>query len=90
MKPLTVIMIILLLSVSAPAVDPPGAATSMPGGTMPPTVATGSIAIEAVQGTKGGPKIGADEVTVELYGRGGRLRTIDTKLDAHGVTTIKN
>ena len=90
MKPLTVVMIILLLSVSAPAVDPPGAATSMPGGAMPPMLATGSIGIKVVQGTKGGPKIGLDEVTVELYGYGGKIQTIETKLDAHGVVTIEH
>jgi len=90
MKPLTVVLVLLLLSTSSPAVDPPGAATSMPDGAVPPTIANGSIAIKAIQGTKGGPKIGTDEVTVELYGYGGKLRTIETKLDVHGVVTIEN
>ncbi|MDP6544023.1 MAG: hypothetical protein QGH60_08540 [Phycisphaerae bacterium] len=90
MKPLTVVIMMLLLSVSVLAVDPPDAATSMPVGAMPPMVATGSIAIKVVQGTKGGPKIGSDEVTVELYGYGGKLRTIETKLDVHGVVTIEH
>jgi hypothetical protein len=52
--------------------------------------ATGSIAIKAVQGTKDGPKIARAEVTVELYGHGGKFRTIETKLDAHGVVTIED
>jgi len=93
MKPLTVVAILLLLSGSAQAADPPGAAASMPADgvmpEMPPMIATGSIAIKVVQGTKGGPKIGPDKVTVELYGRGGKLRTIETKLDAGGVAMIK-
>ncbi len=59
-------------------------------GAMPAKATTGSIAIKAVQGTKGGPKIGADTVIVELYGRGGKLRTIETKLDADGVVMIED
>ncbi len=52
--------------------------------------ATGSIAIKAVQGTKGGPKIAYDEVIVELYGHGGKMRTIKTKLDAYGAVTVED
>ena len=94
MKPLTVVAILLLLSGSAQAVDPPGAATSMPADgvmpEMPPMIVTGSIAVKAVQGTKGGPKIALDEVTVELYGQGGKMQTIEAKLDEHGVVMIEN
>ena len=97
MKPLTVVatlLLLLLLSASASAVDPHGAATSMPASgvmpEMPPMIATGSIAVKAVQGTKDGPKIALDEVTVELYGHGGRMQTIEAKLDAHGVVMIEN
>ncbi|MDP6635027.1 MAG: hypothetical protein QGG42_09030 [Phycisphaerae bacterium] len=98
MKQLTIVMI-LVMSGSAMAAEPPGSPATMPdltapGGTMPggmPLMGeVGSIAIKAVQGTKGGPKVAYDEVTVELYGHGGKMRTIETKLDAHGVVTIEN
>ena len=59
-------------------------------GAMPAKATTGSIAVKVVQGTKGGPKIGADKVVVELYGRGGKLRTIETKLDANGVVMVED
>jgi len=90
MKPLSVVMMLLLSVGSAGVEDSHGAATSMPGGMTPPMVAVGSIAVKVVQGTKGGPKIGPDEVIVELYGHGGILHTSETKLDVHGVTVIEN
>jgi len=103
MKHLTFITL-LLISSWAMAAEPHGpgdpAASGKPAtkpatGQMPvmPPIdinATGSIAIKAVQGTKDGPKISGDEVTVELFGHGGKMRTINTKLDAHGVVTIED
>ena len=50
---------------------------------------TASIAIQAIQGTKGGPKVGGDPVTIELFGKGGKLDTIDAQLDEHGVATLE-
>jgi hypothetical protein len=73
---------------------PTGGATPLPTGgampAMPPTLVTGSIAVKVIQGTKGGPKIGPDEVIVELYGHGGKIFTSETKLDVHGVSMIED
>jgi hypothetical protein len=98
MKSLTVVATLLLLSVSASAVEPhgpkattqPGTPIAKPGAVVIPEIDTGSIAIKAVQGTKGGPKIGPAVVIVELYGQAGKIRTIETKLDAHGVVLIEH
>ncbi|HUS93449.1 MAG TPA: hypothetical protein VM695_16445, partial [Phycisphaerae bacterium] len=51
---------------------------------------TASIAIEAVQGTEGGPKVAGDEVTVELFHHGRAIKTIETQLDEHGVVTVED
>ena len=105
MKSLTIVAILLMLCVSAWADDAHGpAASTMPGGAhsklpaakmpvmpvMPPSLETGSLAIKVVQGTKDGPKVGADQVIVELYGQGGMIYSTETKLDVHGVTMIEN
>ncbi|MHC4413770.1 MAG: hypothetical protein ACYS0G_00645 [Planctomycetota bacterium] len=83
----------------APA-PPPGGAKAGPGDDFPllkigppqdgqavPVV--GSLAIQAVQGTPGGPPIGSADVQVRLFHQGMLIDTIDTRLDAHGVTLLK-
>lgn len=50
----------------------------------------GTLAIQAVQGTPGGPAIGAVEAEVELVHRGMTLNTIKIKLDEHGVAMIED
>ena len=50
----------------------------------------GSIAIRAIQSTKGGPAIANDQVVIEiLTGHGKRSRIIDAKLDEHGVAIVE-
>ena len=51
---------------------------------------SGSLASRAIQGTPGGPPIGAGPVTVELYHRGMLFNTIDARLDEHGVTRLED
>ncbi len=72
----------------------PGATTApvnpmMPPHPMPSGGAT--IAIQAVQGTKDGPAVGADTAILELFdGHGHVIQTIRTKLDEHGVAMVGN
>ncbi len=75
---------------------PPKGMTMPPNGmTMPPHPMTmpngalGSIAIQVVQGTKDGPKIGAKAVKVELLGRDNRTTIVQAQLDQHGVTMLE-
>lgn len=49
---------------------------------------TGVLNIRAVQGTKDGPAIGADEFSVELYVRGKLLEQVKGKLDDKGLAQI--
>lgn len=74
-------------------------ASTMPEGMMPPDHGgaptsrlskVGSISIRAVQGTKDGPAIGVENVTVELVVGEEDNATIDTKLDEHGVVLIED
>lgn len=58
------------------------------GGALPRT--TGSLAIQAVQGTPGGPAIGAIDVEVQLLHRGTLVDTIKSQLDEHGVVVLDN
>jgi hypothetical protein len=63
-----------------PAGHPP-----MPGG--PPPVAPdakGSLVVQAVQGTRGGPAIAGDAVVVELIHDGQSVKKIEAKLDDRG------
>jgi len=46
-----------------------------------------TLFIEAQQGTAGGPAIGADPVTIELYRGEERVYKLDTRLDANGKLT---
>jgi hypothetical protein len=50
----------------------------------------GSLAVRAVQGTPGGPPIGAAPVTIQLHHRGMLFDTVETKLDEHGVTVLED
>ena len=71
---------------SAPAeeaVQPPEQATQ-------PARAGATLAIRALQGTKDGPKIGAEGVVVELFRDGGQPEKIETRLDEHGVAILEN
>ena len=50
----------------------------------------GTLSIRAVQGTKGGPAIAGDAVTVEIYGEGSKIiKTLQTKLDAKGEASVE-
>jgi hypothetical protein len=51
---------------------------------------SGSLAIRAVQGTPGGPRIGAVPVTVDLYHRGMLVDSVEAQLDEHGVTVLES
>lgn len=89
------VMIALLAAhalVAAEKVMPPTTTAPAPGATTRP-VAKASIAIEAVQGTKGGPKISGDPVTVELliHGRDdAEAKVIEARLDEHGVAMLED
>jgi hypothetical protein len=50
--------------------------------------AGGTITVRAVQGTAGGPKVAGDEVVVELFQAGGKVRKIDARLDAEGQAVL--
>ncbi|MHC4787142.1 MAG: hypothetical protein ACYTE6_14400, partial [Planctomycetota bacterium] len=50
----------------------------------------GSLAIRAVQGTPGGPPIGAAPVKIELHHRGVLFDTVETQLDEFGVTVLED
>ena len=50
----------------------------------------GTLAIQAVQGTPGGPVVGNVEAEVELVHRGMTLNTIKIKLDEHGVAMVED
>jgi len=49
---------------------------------------SGSVTVRAVQATEGGPAIGADDVTIEIYVQGQLLDKINSKLDEKGTATI--
>ena len=84
--------------VSKKSAAPAGGAGSLPSGhpdietlraaaTQP--AGTGTLLIRALQGTKGGPAIGADPVIVELYVEGGHvLKTIEAKLGPKGEVEV--
>ena len=48
----------------------------------------GTLTIQAVQGTKAGPDIGADKAVIDLYRDRKRFKQITTQLDARGLATI--
>ena len=50
----------------------------------------GSITIQVVQGTEGGPAVGGDTASVEMLRRDGHMETVKTRLDAHGMAVVKN
>lgn len=64
---------------AAPPVDVEQALESAP---------RGSLAIRAVQGTKGAPEVGASEVTVEFYHRDQVIQSLPAKLDEQGIVVI--
>jgi hypothetical protein len=49
-----------------------------------------SIIIQAVQGTRDGPKITGGDVTVELFGKDAKPRKMQAQLDANGRAVLKN
>lgn len=49
---------------------------------------TGSLAIQAIQGTPGGPPIGAIGVEVSLLTQNKVIQTINTELDEHGIVVL--
>ena len=63
--------------------------TSMPAAATSRAAGGGSIAIHAVQGTPDGPAVGADEVTIELFRKGGKAEKIQARLDEHGVFMLE-
>lgn len=50
----------------------------------------GTLTVRAVQGTAGAPAVGADPITVEVYGNEQLIGKLDIKLDDDGTTTIDN
>jgi len=56
---------------------------------MPPD-AKGALVVQAVQGTRGGPAVGADPVVVELVCGGEVVKRIETKLNAKGEVILEN
>lgn len=56
---------------------------------MPPD-AKGALVVQAVQGTRKGPAIGADPVVVELVREGEVVKRIETKLDDKGQAILEN
>lgn len=50
----------------------------------------GSVAIRVVQGTKGGPKIGAMEATLSFQSRDGEVEPRKVKLDESGVAMLED
>jgi hypothetical protein len=52
--------------------------------------AKGTLVVQAVQGTRGGPAIAGDPVVVELIHDGQAVKKIETKLDEHGQVFLEN
>lgn len=48
----------------------------------------GTLAVQVVQGTEGGPKIGTQDITIELYHLDHVIKTIEATLDGAGVALI--
>lgn len=74
--------------------QPPGGPPAAPQAGSPPemdleqamsTGPKGTLAVHAVQGTKGGPDVGSDEVEVVLVHRNQPFKQIKARLDDHGV-----
>jgi len=57
--------------------------------THPAGAMTGSVFIEAIQGTKDGPPVGGDVVSLEMLHSGGHVKTVKTRLDASGRAVIE-
>ncbi|MDY7107317.1 MAG: hypothetical protein SYC29_01655 [Planctomycetota bacterium] len=71
---------------------PPGH-PEVPGMPTEPTeapAAAGRLAVQAIQGTPGGPAIGEAPVTVQLIHRGMLLDTLSAALDEHGVVMFED
>jgi hypothetical protein len=60
-----------------------GHPTTLPGN-------VGQLHIQAMQSTKGGPAIGADPVSIELYHNGSQITKVSGLLDEHGEVTVPN
>ena len=87
----TVLMMGLSAAVAVGQTSAPAGAASQPAGpASQPAQAVGKLAIRAVQGTQGGPKIGAEKVTVELRRHGKPPEQIEALLDEHGVVILEN
>lgn len=80
-------------------VSTPAAARSQPAGTTVPPLPDssmqaasrgimGSLAVRAVQGSKGGGDVGPAEVEIELLHRDQIIQRFKTKLDEHGVVVV--
>lgn len=50
----------------------------------------GILAIRAIQGTKGGPEVGGEEVEVVLFHRDRAVKQIKAQLDEHGVVLVND
>ncbi len=69
----------------------PAGHPTLPGG--PPPMAPdakGTLVVQAVQGTRGGPAIAGDAVVVELIHDGQSVKKIETKLDDHGQVLLED
>ncbi|MCC7144996.1 MAG: hypothetical protein IT443_00975 [Phycisphaeraceae bacterium] len=56
---------------------------------MPATPYVANLAIQAVQGTAGGPAPAGEDVTVEFFDGRQIIKTLQAKLDDHGVVTLE-
>ncbi|MCC6676427.1 MAG: hypothetical protein IT436_04725 [Phycisphaerales bacterium] len=90
-------MITLIVSALPPArgqsVPPAGPAPAAPPVDVQHAIAsgpTGSLAIRGVQGTKGGPEVGADEVEVVLFHQNQPFHQLKTALDEHGIVVVRD
>jgi hypothetical protein len=50
----------------------------------------GTLAVRAVQGTKGGPAVGVCDVQVELVHRNQVIKRVDAKLDENGMVLVRD
>jgi len=52
--------------------------------------AKGTLAIQAVQGTKDGPPVGGEDVEIIIFHRDQPVQQINSKLDDHGLLVVEN
>ncbi len=93
MKRWAVFLVILASAgaVIAQAQQSPATAPAGAGATTQPAASSASISIQAVQGTKDGPKITGGKATIRLYrGEGIEPEVLEANLDEHGAALLEN